>query len=61
MDNDLIFWLDQRYNRIWSFWRDLFYPNFGYLHENDKRIYIQNFIDLNYFCHFTSLVDVEYI
>lgn len=61
IDNDLIYWLDERYNKIWYFWKELFYPNFMELPEQVKRLYINNFINLNYFTHFTGGLDIEYI
>jgi hypothetical protein len=61
IDNDMIYWLDQRYNRIWAFWRDLFYPNFRTLDPRQKHEYVANCIRLNYFTHFTSMEDVNSI
>ena len=61
IDNDMIYWLDERYNRIWSFWRDIFYPNFNELDLKTKRLYVKNFTSLNYFSHFTSGSDIEFI
>ena len=61
IDNDLVWWLDQRFNRVWFFWREIFYPMWGeFTHQQRKKI-IANFIDLNYFCHFTSGHDIEYL
>ena len=61
IDNDLVYWLDERYNKVWFFWREIFYPNFDSLPVNLKQNYIDNFINLNYFTHFTSHRDVDYI
>jgi hypothetical protein len=61
IDNNLIYWLDERFNRIWFFWREIFYPNFHSLPNDLKKQYINNFISLNYFTHFTSGNDIEYI
>ena len=61
IDNDLVYWLDERFNKIWFFWKAIFYPNFNSLPSNLKQMYIHNFISLNYFTHFTSHTDVEYI
>ena len=61
IDNNLVFWLDERYNKIWFFWKEIFYPNFNSLPSDLKSTYIQNFISLNYFTHFTSGTDIEYI
>ena len=61
IDNDLIYWLDERYNKIWFFWKELFYPYFDLLPDNVKKNYIHNFTNLNYFTHFTSGLDVNYI
>jgi hypothetical protein len=61
IDNDLVYWLDERYNKIWFFWRETFYPNFQDLPRETQRLYIQNFLKLNYFTHFTSSIDVDLI
>jgi hypothetical protein len=61
IDNNLVYWLDERYNKIWFFWKNIFYPNFDSLPQDIKHMYIHNFISLNYFTHFTSHIDVEYI
>jgi hypothetical protein len=61
IDNDLIYWLDERFNKIWFFWREIFYPNFYHTPDYVRKIYVDNFINLNYFTHFTSGSDVEYI
>lgn len=61
IDRDMIYWLDERFNRIWFYWRELFYPNFSELSDSDKRRFIKNFIELNYFTHFTSGIDIQYI
>ena len=61
IDNDLVYWLDERFNKIWYWWREIFYPNFDSLPSNLKQMYIHNFISLNYFTHFTSHIDVEFI
>ena len=61
IDHDLIYWLDERFNRIWFFWREIFYPQFGMFSEQDKRRAVQYFISKNYFTHFTSGADVNYI
>jgi lipopolysaccharide biosynthesis glycosyltransferase len=54
MDNDLIYWLDERYNRIWSFWKEIMYPEFDSLPESHQQLYVRNFVSLNYFTHFTG-------
>jgi lipopolysaccharide biosynthesis glycosyltransferase len=61
IDNNIIYWLDERYNRLWTFWKFLMYPVFDEFTEKYKRIHVQKFIELNYFTHFTSCVDAEYI
>ena len=61
IDNDLVYWLDERFNKIWFFWKEIFYPNFNSLPSNLKQMYIHNFISLNYFTHFTSHIDVDFI
>lgn len=58
IDNDLIYWLDERFNRIWFFWKHIKYPN---LNRRNKKEIIKSFIDQNYFCHFTSGTDIEFI
>lgn len=61
IDRDLVHWLDERFNRIWCFWRELFYPNFNQLPVETKQLYIKRFIELNYFTHFTGGDHIEYI
>lgn len=61
IDNNLIYWLDQRFNRVWFFWKEIFYPNFDLLPEYLKRKYIKNFTTLNYVSHFTGMGDINYI
>jgi hypothetical protein len=61
IDNDIIYWLDERYNRIWSFWKEIFYPDFNNLNHDSKILYVKNFINLNYFTHFTNSIDIEFI
>jgi hypothetical protein len=61
IDNDLIYWLDERYNKIWFFWKEIFYPYFDSFPDNQKKVFIHNFISLNYFTHFTSGIDNKYI
>lgn len=61
MDNNLIYWLDERFNRIWIFWKETFYPNFNSFQPDLKHFYIHNFINLNYFTHFTGNMDHYYI
>ena len=61
MENNKIHWLDPCFNRIWFFWKELFYPNFENLLPINKRFYLKNYMELNYFCHFTGGFDVEWI
>jgi len=61
IDNNLIYWLDERFNKIWYFWKEIFYPDFDYLPEHLKRAYIHNFTGLNFFTHFTSHIDVDFL
>lgn len=61
IDNKMIYWLDERYNRIWFYWKNIFYPNFDMYNIYLKKMFIQNFINLNYFTHFTSHMDIEFI
>jgi len=59
IDNDLIYWLDQRYNRVWYFWKEIMYPEFDSYDIALKKKLISNFVNLNYFCHFTSMIDID--
>ena len=61
IDNDMIYWLDERFNKIWYYWREIFYPNFHLLPNNLKQQYVNNFTNLNYFTHFKSGMDIEHI
>ena len=61
IDNDLIYWLDQRYNGVWYYWKEIFYPNFDSYDEKLKKNFVLNFVNLNYFSHFTSYIDVNYL
>lgn len=61
IDNDIIHWLDERFNRIWYFWREIFYPNFDNLSDELKQEYIHNFINLNYFTHFTGNLNTYFL
>jgi hypothetical protein len=61
IDNDLIYWLDERFNRVWFFWKEIMYPFFDICNEDLKQIMILNYISLNYFCHFTSNKDILYL
>jgi len=58
IDNDMVYWLDERFNRIW---KELFYPNFNSLSYENKKLLVSNFINLNYFTHFTSGSDINLI
>jgi hypothetical protein len=60
IDNNMVFWLDERYNKIWFFWRKIFYPDFDNLSNETKKLYVNNFVKHNYFCHFTGLIDIEH-
>ena len=59
IDNDLIYWLDQRYNRVWYFWKEIMYPDFDLYEIRLQKKLVENFVNLNYFCHFTSMVDID--
>lgn len=59
IDNDMIYWLDERFNRVWFFWKEILYPLYNGLPDNLKQILMYNYIDLNYFCHFTSHGDID--
>jgi len=67
MENDMVYWLDERFNRVWFFWRELFYPCWTEAYDEGsplvsdtlKLIYVKNYTDMNYFCHFTSGTDAD--
>jgi hypothetical protein len=61
IDNNLIYWLDERFNRIWFFWREIFHPNFYSLSDDGRKRLVHSFIEQNYFVHFTSGYDIKYI
>lgn len=61
MDNNMVHWLDQRYNRLWGYWRDIFYPNFYVLDRNTQQLYLHNCINLNYFTHFHGGTNIDLI
>ena len=61
MENDMIYWLDERFNRVWSFWKETMYPFFNSLDDELKQKCVKNFISLNYFSHFTGRVDSWFI
>ena len=61
IDNEMIYWLEERYNKIWFFWKEIFYPEFQRYPENMKKIFVHNFLNLNYFTHFTNGTDIQYI
>jgi len=61
IDNDMIFWLDEKFNRIWWFWKFIKYEKFDRSPLKRKKEAVKNFINENYFCHFTSGVDINYI
>jgi len=68
MENDMVYWLDDRFNRVWFFWREMFYPCWTEAANEEgeplvpdmlKMIYMKNYIDMNYFCHLTGGTDAE--
>jgi hypothetical protein len=61
IDNNLVHWLDERFNKVWFFWREIFYPFFNVMPNELKKIIIANFIKLNYFTHFTSYENIEFL
>ena len=61
IDNDLIYWLDERFNRIWFFWREIYHPNFYSLPDYNRKLLVHDYIEKNYFTHFTSGSDIHYI
>ena len=61
IDNNLIYWLDERFNRIWFFWREIFHPDFYSLPDYDRKSVVHGYIEKNYFAHFTSGTDIHYI
>ncbi len=58
IDNDLIQWVDQRYDCVWSFWRDIMYPQFVAYHPSLKALFVTRFMELNWFTHWTGGEDV---
>lgn len=61
IDNNMIHWLDERYDRIWLFWKEIMYPEFDHYPMELKKMFVKNFIQLNYFTHFTSGIDIDLI
>ena len=61
IDNDLIYWLDERFNRIWFFWREIYHQNFYSLPDDKRKTLVNDYIEKNYFTHFTSGSDIQYI
>lgn len=61
IDNGLIHWIDQRFNCVWFYWKELFYPFFNNLPVEFKKVAVINYIKLNYFTHFTSGTDIQFI
>jgi len=55
----LIHWLDGRFNRVWYFWKEIFYPGFEELSNRTQKTFIDRFTSINYFCHFTSGTDIH--
>jgi hypothetical protein len=58
-ENDMIEWIDQSWNCVWDFWKKIVYPAFDNYPEVLKKILIKRFCNMNYFCHFTSLTNIE--
>ena len=59
IDNNLVEWIDQRYNRVWFFWRELFYPQFEKYPPYLKRVFVSRFVQLNWMTHWTSMMDTN--
>lgn len=61
IDNKMIHWIDPRFNRIWYFWREIFYPQFDSYPVELKKLLITHYTKLNYFSHLTSRLDLQYL
>lgn len=59
MDHRCIEWIDERYNRIWFFWKHILYPGFDRYTKDIKLALVDNFLDLNWITHWTSMTDVD--
>ena len=59
MDNNMIHWLDERFNCIWFFWREIMYPMYEHYPMAYKQLLMKNYLERNYFCHFTGQADVD--
>jgi hypothetical protein len=57
--NDCLEWLDQRYNRVWFFWKEIMYPEFDKYPQDLKIKLVKNFIKLNWLTHWTGMMDVN--
>ena len=61
IDNNTIYWLDQRFNCIWFFWKEIMYPFFNDCSDDLKRKMVDNYVKHNYFCHMTGNIDINYL
>lgn len=59
IDRDMIEWMDQRYDCVWVFWRDIMYPGFDRYSPDLKKLLVKRFIQLNWFTHWTMNLDVD--
>jgi hypothetical protein len=58
LKNDLVFWLDERWNMLWPLYRILFYPLIDRsTHTEIVRQCLHNIIDLSYATHMAGSVD----
>jgi len=59
IDHGLIEWVDERYDAVWIFWRDILYPQFDQYSPDLKKIFVRRFVELNWFTHWTMRLDVD--
>jgi len=61
LDNDCIEWLDQRFNCVWFFWKEIMYPDFDHYPQHVQIHLVRNFINLNWFTHWTGRYDLNHL
>lgn len=59
IDNNLIEWIDDRYNTVWFFWRELHYPYFDKYPLYMKQAFVSRFLQMNWMTHWTSMSNVD--
>lgn len=57
IDNKIIHWLDERFNRVWFFWREIMYPSYQQYPQQIKLLLMNTYMERNYFCHFAGNTD----